>query len=622
MRTSPQRRSSRALLRPAGTPALPASLSAVLVAGLATGLVAGLAGCTRDLFADESTVAQRLPVERLREIQPLRLDDFKRPASELPASPEPAGAPSLAAAIGETQKLRDQFVARPAANLSLEEARASALERNLDLRVALIAPTIAAQRVTQEEARFESTFTTQASFARTDRPSLSSDGTQADVVSIEPGVTIPLRTGGSASISLPTSRTDARSPFDTEQSWSNDLALSFSQPILRGAGRRAATAAIRIAGYNAQATEAQTKLEVIRQLANVDRAYWRLYQARAELEVRQRQYEFAKSLLDSVTRRLDAGDVAEIEVTRAQAGLAERLEAIIVSQNTVLSRQRELKRLINRPDLPVEAPTLVVPTTAPDPVEYVIEPASLAQQGVQNRMEMVELELRLAADAVSIGLEQNRALPLFTVDYTYAFHGLASRYDRSLQRQFNGEHNDWTLGARAEIPLGNEQALARVREAILTRLQRLGTRQARELAIRQDVLDAVDAVTTGWQRILASRQSAILNARALAAEQRNLDVGNSTVTNVLDQEARLSEARSAEVRALTDYQIFQIDLAFATGTLLGAAKVGFEPAAEPADLNSPVPESLGMPGASSPTPAPAPATPAAATPAEEAPGTR
>lgn len=605
--------------------ALPAGLSFVLAAGLA----ASLSGCTRDLFADESTVAQRLPVERLREIQPLRLDDFKRPMPEAPAPAPMAGgantdSANLAVAASETQKLRDAFVARPATDLSLEEARASALERNLDLRVALISPTIAAQRVTQEEARFESTFTTQASFARTDRPSLSSDGTQADVVSIEPGVTIPLRTGGSASISLPTSRTDARSPFDTEQFWSNDLALSFSQPILRGAGRRAATAAIRIAGYNAQATEAQTKLEVIRQLANVDRAYWRLYQARAELDVRQRQYEFAKSLLESVTRRFEAGDVAEIEVIRAQAGLAERLEAIIVSQNTVLSRQRELKRLINRPDLPVEAPTLVVPSTVPDPVEYVIEPSSLAQQGVQNRMEMVELELRLAADAVSIGLEQNRALPLFTVDYTYAFHGLASRYDRSLQRQFNGEHNDWTLGARAEIPLGNEQALARVREAILTRLQRLGTRQARELAIRQDVLDAVDALTTGWQRILASRQSAILNARALAAEQRNLAVGNSTVTNVLDQEARLSEARSAEVRALTDYQIFQIDLAFATGTLLGAAKVGFDPAAEPTptDLDTAVPESLGMPSPSPANPAPTPATPAAASRAEEAPGTR
>jgi outer membrane protein TolC len=572
------------------------------VAGLALTAFA-LTGCTRDLFADDSTVAQRLPVERLREIQPLRLDDFKGP----PPAPDAAGAAATGTTPADpdgTQRLRDAFAARPAADLSLEEARASALERNLDLRVALLSPTIAAQRVTQEEARFESTFTTQASFARTDRPSLNSDGTQADVISIEPGVTIPLRTGGSASISLPTSRTDARSPIDSEQSWSNDLALSFSQPILRNAGRRAATAGIRIAGYNAQATEAQTKLEVIRQLANVDRAYWRLYQARAELEVRQRQYEFAKSLLDSITRRLNAGDVAEIEVIRAQAGLAERLEGIIVSQNTVLSRQRELKRLINRPDLPVEAPTLLVPSTVPDPVEYVIEPVALAERGVQNRMEMVELELRLAADAVSIGLEQNRALPLFTVDYTYAFHGLSSRYDRSLQRQFNGEHNDWTLGARAEIPLGNEQALARVREAILTRLQRLGTRQARELAIRQDVLDAVDALTTGWQRILASRQSAILNARALAAEQRNLAVGNSTVTNVLDQEARLSEARSAEVRALTDYQIFQIDLAFATGTLLGAAKVAFEPAAEPADLTSPVPETLAMPASTPDQPAP------------------
>jgi hypothetical protein len=40
--------------------------------------------------------------------------------------------------------------------VTLAECRAWALTHNLDLRVALLNPTIAAQRVTAEEARFES----------------------------------------------------------------------------------------------------------------------------------------------------------------------------------------------------------------------------------------------------------------------------------------------------------------------------------------------------------------------------------------------------------------------------------------------------------------------------------
>ena len=47
-----------------------------------------------------------------------------------------------------------------------EECRASALEHNLDLKVALINPTLAAQQVTAEDAKFESAFTFGAQYSQ------------------------------------------------------------------------------------------------------------------------------------------------------------------------------------------------------------------------------------------------------------------------------------------------------------------------------------------------------------------------------------------------------------------------------------------------------------------------
>ena len=49
--------------------------------------------------------------------------------------------------------------------------------------------------------------------------------------------------------------------------------------------------------------------------------------------------------------------------------------------------------------------------------------------------------------------------------------------------------------------------------------------------------------------------------------------GARTSTEVLDAAARLAEAQSREIVAVTSYQISQIDLAFATGTLLGRNRV-------------------------------------------------
>jgi outer membrane protein len=142
---------------------------------------------------------------------------------------------------------------------------------------------------------------------------------------------------------------------------------------------------------------------------------------------------------------------------------------------------------------------------------------------------------------------------------------------------------DWELGLRGEIPIGNEAAKSRVRRSLLTRLQRLATREARKAAITQEVLNAVDAINAGWQRIMAARQSVLLNQRALEAEQRAFGVGNATSTDVLDAATRLADAQVAEIRAVVDYQIGQIDLAFATGTLLGASRVDWSPG-EPSEL--------------------------------------
>lgn len=538
------------------------------VAGTAIVLAAG---CSNPFGPEEFDYARHLEPARVRQIDPGVIDRFRKPKAEQSAEPPPADI------------ARKRFDGLQKLDLALEACRASALTNNLDLKVALLNPTIAQQSVSAEEGRFESVFTTRALWRQTDAPTSSElEGSQVKDQFIEPGVRIPLRTGETISVGLPIDRTETNNQFSTlNPAYSSDLAFSISQPLLRGAGRRANTAPIKIASYNEQAVEAQTKLEVIRQIANVDRTYWRLYQARQELDVRQQQYELANAQLQRARRRVEAGSSAEIEITRAESGLADRLESIIIVQNVVLQAQRELKRVMNMPGLTVDTTTLIVPTTLPDPVEYVFEPSRIADFAIANRMEMLELELRIAADTVRVDLARNSALPLFTLDYSYRINGLGSSGQDSFRQLEGNNYEDWSVGFNAEIPLGNEQAMSEVRRSILERLQRLGTKDAREQAIRQETLDAIDGIEQGWQRILAARQAVILNARTLQGEQRQFDVGARTSTDVLDAAANLADAQSAEIRALTDYQIAQVNLAFATGLLLGAEKIRFEPGAAP-----------------------------------------
>jgi outer membrane protein TolC len=359
------------------------------------------------------------------------------------------------------------------------------------------------------------------------------------------------------------------------------VAASISQPLLRGAGVAANANPIRLAFYDLQASEARTKLEIIRVLADADRVYWRLYAARQELVVRKQEYDLAIAQLERARRFVAAQRQTNVEIVRAESGVADTLEQIINAENTVRDRQRDLKRIINEPGLGMETDTILVPATEPNALYFHLDPDRLAAAALERRMEMLELELRIAADAANIAFARNQTLPLVTLDYTYNVNGLGGSFGDSFSLAEDRNFEDHRIGLRVEVPLGNEAARSRLRRAILNRLQRLATREQRALQIRQEVYNAADQLEANWRRIIAARQRTILAARVLRAETNQFNRGARTSTDVLDAQTKLADAQSAEVRAVTEYQIAQIDVTFATGTLLGAANVVWTPAKQP-----------------------------------------
>jgi outer membrane protein TolC len=507
------------------------------------------------------------------------------------------------------EKAKSRFEGMASLDVPLRMVRSATLENNLDLKVALVDPSITSQGLRAEEAKFEAVFRPSIGYREDDNPTFNTTSSnQQNLGHVGAGVDIPLRTGGRVSVDFTESKTDTPNPFVTfPTAYESAVTFSMSQPLLRNAGRDANTYSIRIASYNQQISETRTKLEVIRQLAAADRAYWRLYAVRRELEVRQREYELAQNQLAKAQRRVDAGDAPEVEVIRAQSGVAEQLDAIIIAENSILNQQRELKRIINISGLEMETKIALVTTTEPTPINYVFDAPALADLAVANRMEMLELELQLAADLSTIDFQKNQALPLFTLDYEYSVGGLASTFSENNAVLGRHHFDSWAINLTGSIPIGNEAAKAHVQQAILTRLQRLSTREARRLAIRQEVLNAIDGVEAGWQLILAARQSTITAARTFEAEQRQFDVGARTSTDVLDAATKLADAQLSEIRALTEYQVALVDLSFATGTLLGSAKVDWFPSdAHDSNASNIIASPAGAPGTPASTPTGAP----------------
>ena len=534
----------------------PAGAMPLLIGVFAIG---ALAGC-KDDFGVGGTGELVIPQAELRRIEPVDLR--KSIASTAPAT-QPTTAPA------------------PQATLSIEDCRRLALQNNLDLRVTLFNPTLAHTGVTEAEAQFEAVFTSNP-FGSTSRPPIAPGfvGPRVDQITPDAGVNVPLVTGGFIRVDVPSSVVHTDSP-GSKNLWNPDPSISFSQPLLQGAGLYVTTQGIRIAFYEYQRAQAQTKLEVIRVLADVDRAYWRLYAAREEQDVRKKEYDSAVAQLERARRQAKAGVVADVDVVRAESGVADTVEGVINAENDIRQAQRSLKRMLNDPSLPLAAATVILPATAPAVFPYDLNPDRLTSLALRQRMEMLDLELQIAEAASSVRVARNEMLPLVTFQYSYSVPALGNTAGQAWSQVWQRSAENHQAGLQLSVPIGNEAARSRLRRAMLSRMQSLATKEQQSLQIRQEIADAVDTVRTDWQRIVAAHQRVVLSNRTLDVEVRQFNLGLRTSTDVLIAQSDLASARLAEVSAVSDYQIAQVDIAFATGTLLGASHVDWEPVPEP-----------------------------------------
>ena len=537
------------------------------------GLAGALTGCTFGYGTGRSGELV-VPRERLRSVQPATMEQIAASAPKAAPTTAPTTLPTtLPAPLPEQREV----------SLTIEEARRLALEHNLELRVELFEPAVARETLNEEHARFEALFNTSINYDKTDSPTATRlESNQSNNLRVTPGLELPLVTGGTLRADLPLGRFESDNEFSVlNPAYTSDFVISFSQPLLRGAGPYVATQGIRLAFYTYQGAQARTKLEIIRVLTIADRAYWRLYAARQEARLRRQEYDLAFAQLERARRQANAGMVADVDIVRAESGVADTLEAVIIADNQLRDRQRELKRLLNAPGLPMDAPVAIVPATEPRPLRYTVDAGGLAAAAVANRMEMLETELAVARDAAEAVVARNSTLPLVALDYTYGVNGLGSGFDESFEMLGQSDFADHRLGLRVQVPIGNQSAMSRLRRALLRRLQTLATRDQRDLQIRQEVYNAADRLEATWQRIIASRQRVVLAARVVELEQRQFNLGLRTSTDVLDAQTRLADAQSSEVQAVAEYQIAQVDIAQATGTVLGASRVDWSPAAVP-----------------------------------------
>lgn len=273
---------------------------------------------------------------------------------------------------------------------------------------------------------------------------------------------------------------------------------------------------------------------------------------------------------------VEAGIVPKIEILRSEVGMSQRVNSIIIAETTRRLIERELRRVLNEPQIHSDAARAVFPTTAPALFPISVDPELLVESAYKQRMDLMSAQIQLAVDVLDQEVARNQMLPDVALSFDYSLSSRGTTLGKAYDALDGRGPNFWQAGVSVSMPLGNRVARARSRQAALRYSATLNNFEQRRQFIQQEVENAVDRLAQSWQLIDASVQEMGMSRRIYDGEVKQFEGGVRTSTEVLAAAQFLANAQIRNLQAISDYEIAKVELAYATGTHLGYSDVMVE----------------------------------------------
>ncbi|MCC5830259.1 MAG: TolC family protein [Phycisphaeraceae bacterium] len=464
--------------------------------------------------------------------------------------------------------------------LSLQQAIALAVENNIDLQAARRIPAIRRAQVTRAESIFDAAFFTNYNMSLLDTPRPESalfpgfgGPIQTDVHQLETGLRKGLPTGGQVQLSTQFQSTRTRPATDAlETFWDTNIALSIRQPLLRGFGTDINTAGITLARSAQRQSIEELRATTIDLVSNVEAAYWSLVVRRQNVLILSRLLEQTRTERNRLRERL-AFDVRPATYTEVLAREELRRAELIRAQTAVRQASDLLKRLINDPNLPITAETLILPMDLPPDLPVRFSLLDAVTTALSARPEMRTALMQIKDASVRQRVADNNRLPTLDLSATIRFNEQDNALGRAYADIFT-ESNfiDYLVSLQFEVPIGNRDAEALFMQRALERQQAALLYQRQSQDVVRQVKDAMRELYASYDLIGAtrsSRRAAAESLRALLAEE---EAGARLTPEFIDLKLRRQEALASaelqEIEAMAGYNNALSDFFRSMGTLL------------------------------------------------------
>ncbi|MFT6318419.1 MAG: outer membrane protein TolC [Candidatus Azotimanducaceae bacterium] len=384
------------------------------------------------------------------------------------------------------------------------------------------------------------------------------------------GVEGMVPTGGQVKVSFTNRDLDNNiqpSPISGEESRSY-VGLSFTQPLLKGAGGRSVVEApITVAEKEQEIARQTYRLSLFESVSNAALAYWDLYLADETLALRLRSVAIVESVLEDERARNRLGRSSNVDVLTAESAVAERRVQMYAARQSMVQAKNRLKSFVvgldDQENLKIDGDAnLSLFVENPDRKAILIA-------AFNHRPEYLASLLRAQKEDVRIQFASNSRLPQLDLVASYGLNGLDRNLSSSWDDLNTREHETTYVGLEFKMMLlGDRKAKSELSAATYRKHQALLEVQAAEMSLHNSIDTALSNLLTAKLQVDELVSVSSTNERLLQVELARFEAGQSNSRDLLDLEERINQTLEIALQSKANLQKALIGISLADGTLL------------------------------------------------------
>jgi outer membrane protein TolC len=355
-------------------------------------------------------------------------------------------------------------------------------------------------------------------------------------------------------------------------------ALTLRQPLLKNFWIDGIRLNIFVSKRDLVIRESDFRDQVMTTVTAVEDAYLNLIFSEESVKVQEKALELAERLLAENKRRVQVGALAPLDEKQAESQVASSRADLLSAQAQRDTQQRVLKALLSDDYTNEWASLMIVPTDKLLAVAQLYDLQESWRRGLSQGPRLSQARLALEQQRQRVRFQRNQLYPQLDLvgSFGYSAGGAARNYSDALDQISGRDNSFWSFGAQMTIPLGQTTARNSLKAAKAAQEQLALTLKQQEQQTLILIENAIANAQSSFERVDATRQFRLYAQAALEAEQKKLESGKSTSFVVLQLQKDLTDASSAEIRALADYNIALANLALAEGSTFERRKINLE----------------------------------------------